>query len=279
LDNPRATAGEKLEYSLEAFEVGTRLHRREFEVYGMAGRSVPSEEMSNPTVEIRCGNMPTIIPAGTSITFAVQKCKGVPTCRWYQTLSYNREATPESISVVEEDREADQIVVVPSWEMQPDYKLQAAEVLEGTMRRTMRCCKRQRTRVTKEDVDAQSKTLKSATSDESAQRAMRNTQLMEALEQARDNKTEVTTEESPRDELQERLQRRLRSDRRQREGRIDTEGEVAHAINDAELSKLEGTGREDKLAKLLIQMLWHLKSVARIWSHSAEWRRKEVEKG
>ena len=77
MDNPRATAGEKLEYSLEAFEVGTRLHRREFEVYGMAGWSVPSEEMSNTTVKIRCGNMPTVILAGTPIAFAVQKCKGV----------------------------------------------------------------------------------------------------------------------------------------------------------------------------------------------------------
>ena len=71
--------GEKLEYSLEAFETGTRLHRREFEVYGMAGRSIPNEEMSNPTVKIRCGSLPTVIPAGTPIAFAVQKCKGVPT--------------------------------------------------------------------------------------------------------------------------------------------------------------------------------------------------------
>ena len=74
--------GEKLEYSLEAFEAGTRLHRREFEVYGMAGRSIPKEEMSNPTVKIRCGSLPTVIPAGTPIAFAVQKCRGVPTYRW-----------------------------------------------------------------------------------------------------------------------------------------------------------------------------------------------------
>ena len=163
--------------------------------------------------------------------------------------------------------------------MQADCESQAAEVLEGTMRRTMRGYKRQGTIVTREDGDAKNKTYKSATSDESAQRAMRNTQLMEALEEARDNKMEVTTEESLRDKLQERLKRRLRSDRRQREGRIDTDTEVAQAINDAELSRLEGTGREDRLAKLLIQMLWRFKSVARIRSHSAEWRREEVKEG
>ena len=89
--------------------------------------------------------------------------------------------------------------------MQADCESQAAEVLEGTMRRTMRGYKRQGTIVTREDGDAKNKTYKSATSDESAQRAMRNTQLMEALEEARDNKMEVTTEESLRDKLQEGL--------------------------------------------------------------------------
>ena len=232
-----------MEYSLEDFEVGARLHRREFE----AGRSVPIEEMPNPTVKIRCGNMPTVIPAGTPIAFAVQKCKGVPTYRWDRELGYNREETPESILVVEEDREADQIVVVPSREMQADYELQAAEVPEGTMRRTMRDHKRQGTTVTIKDGDVKNKTYKSATSDESAQRAMRNTQLMEALEEARDNKMEVTTEES----LGDKLQRKVRSDRRQREGRIDTGGDVAQTINDAELSRLEGTGRDRMIAPVM----------------------------
>ena len=73
--------GEKLEYSLEAFETGTRLHREEFEVYGMAGRSIPNREMSEPQVKIRCGELPTVIPAGTPIAFAVQKCRRVPTYR------------------------------------------------------------------------------------------------------------------------------------------------------------------------------------------------------
>ena len=54
---------------------------------------------------------------------------------------------------------------------------------------------------------------------------------------------------------------------------------MAQAINDAELSRLEGTDREDKMAKLLIQMMWHLKSVARVRSHDAEWKRKEVKEG
>ena len=71
--------GEKLEYSLEAFERGSRLHREEFEVYGMAGRTIPNSEMSDPNVKIRCGALPTVIPAGTPIAFAVQKCRGVPT--------------------------------------------------------------------------------------------------------------------------------------------------------------------------------------------------------
>jgi hypothetical protein len=259
--------GEKLEYSLEAFDTGTRLHRGEFEVYGIAGRSIPKEEMANPTVKIRCGNLPTVIPAGTPIAFAVQKCKGIPTYRWDRKLGYNREETPENISnisVVEEG--AEQIVVVPSREMQADYELQAAEFLEGTMRRSMRNYKRQRTTIVRDDGAAKEKIYSSATSDESAQKAMRNTQLMEALEETRDNKMEVITKES----LGERLQRKIRSAKRRRGNRVDTEGEVTQAINDAELSRLEETDREDKLAKLLIQMMWHLKSVAKVRSHGAE---------
>jgi hypothetical protein len=270
--------GGKLEYSLEAFETGTRLYRKEFEVYGTAGRSIPNEEMSNPTVKIRCGNIPTVIPAGTPIAFAVQKYRGVPTYRWDRELGYNREETPESISVVEGDREADQIVAVPSREMQADYELQAAEVLEGTMRRSMRNYKRQGTTVTRDDGDTKSKTYKQESSDESAQRAMRNTQLMEALEEARDNKMEAVTKE----DLGDKLQRTIRTASYKRQGRVDKvdrEEEVARTIKDAELSRLEGAGREDKLAKLLIQMMWHLKSVARVGTHDAEWKREEFKEG
>ena len=265
---------------MEAFETGTRLYRKEFEVYGTAGRSIPNEEMSNPTVKIRCGNMPTTILAGTPIAFAVQTCKGVTTYRWDRELSYNREEleTLESISVVEEDREADQIVAVPSRKMQADYELQAVEVLEGTMRKAMRSYKRQGATVTRDAGDTKSKTYTQESSDESAQRAMRNTQLMEALEEARDNKMEATTKESLGDELQ----RKVRAASYKRQGRVnnvDREREVAQTIKDAELSRLEGTNREDNMAKLLIQMMWHLKSVARVRAHGAKWKRREVKEG
>ena len=271
--------GEKLEYSLEAFDTGTRLHRREFEVYGITGRSIPKEEMANPTVKIRCGSLPTVIPAGTPIAFAVQKCKGIPTYRWDRELGYNREGASENasnISVVEEG--AEQIVVVPSREMQADYELQAAEFLEGTMRRSMRNYKRQGTTVVRDEGVSKEKTYSSATSDECAQRAMGNTQLMEALVETRDNKMEATTKESPG----ERLQRKIRSAKRRRGNRVDAEGEVAvaQAIRDAELSRMEDDDdKEDKLAKLLIQMMWHLKSVAKVRSHGAEWKRHDPKEG
>jgi hypothetical protein len=129
--------------------------------------------------------------------------------------------------------------------------------------------------VTREDGGTNEKTHKSKTSDESAQKAMRNTQLVEALEEARDNKMEVITRES----LGDKLQRRNLSAKRRRGNEVDTEGEIAQAINDAELSRLEGTGREDKMAKLLIQMMWHLKSVARVRSHDALWEREEGKEG
>jgi hypothetical protein len=55
---------------------------------------------------------------------------------------------------------------------------------------------------------------------------------------------------------------------------------VTQAINDAELSRLEDDDdREDKLAKLLIQMMWHLKSVAKVRSHGAEWKRHDAKEG
>ena len=101
---------------------------------------------------------------------------------------------------------------------------------------------------------------------------------MEALEEARDNKMEVTTKES----LGDKLQRTIRAASYKRQGRVDNvdrEGEVAQTIKDAELSRLEGTTREDKMAKLLIQMMWHLKSVARVRAHGAEWKKEGGQRG
>ena len=102
---------------MEAFESGSRLHREEFEVYGMAGRTIPNREMADPKVKIRCGALPTVISAGTPIAFAVQKCRGVPTYRWQRDLGYSMEVTPEEISVAERAQEAETVVVVPSREM------------------------------------------------------------------------------------------------------------------------------------------------------------------
>ena len=264
-----------MEYSLEAFETGTRLHSKEFEVYGMAGRSIPSREISDPKVKIRCGKLPTVILAGTPIAFAVQKCRGVPTYRWDRHLGYNMKASPENISVAERVQDVDKIVVVPSREMQADYELQAAEFLEGTMRRAMKNHQRQGTTIPGSDGHAQGKTYKSATSDESAREAMTSMQLIEALGEARDNKMELTKGES----LGDKPQRKIRPARRKRENKTDTEGEVAQAIKDAELARSEGAGMEDKMAKLLIQMMWHLKSVSRIRAHGAAWEKKGVKEG
>ena len=47
-------------------------------------------------------------------------------------------------------------------------------------------------------------------------------------------------------------------------------GKIFRSISDVELASLEGTNREDKMAKLRIQMIWHLKSVARIQKHDAQ---------
>ena len=151
-------------------------------MYGMAGRSTPNREVSDPKVEIRCGARPTVIPAGTSIAFAVQKCRRVPTCTRDTDLDYNMEETPENISVVETAQEAETIVAVPSREMQADCELEAGILLEGTTRRAMRSHRRQGATIPRPDGCSREKTYKVATSDESARQAMGNTKLIEHWE-------------------------------------------------------------------------------------------------
>ena len=84
----------------------------------------------------------------------------------------------------------------------------------------MRSHSRQGATIPRSDGYKREKTCKSATSDESAQQAMGNTKLIEALEEARDNKMELTGGES----VEDKLQRKIRSTRRQRENKMDTEG-------------------------------------------------------
>ena len=108
----------------------------------------------------------------------------MPTYRLDRHLGYNMRASPENISVAERVQDADKIVVVPSREMQADYELQAAEFLEGTMRRAMKNHQRQGTTIPGSDGHAQGETYKSATSDESAREPMISMQLIEALEEA-----------------------------------------------------------------------------------------------
>ena len=79
--------------------------------------------------------------------------------------------------------------------------------------------------------------------------------------------------------MKDKLRRKIRPVRRQRENKMETEGEIALTISDAELASLEGTNREDKMAKLLIQMIWHRKSVSRIQKHDTQWKVKEVKEG
>ena len=71
-------SGEKLEYSLEAFDTGTRLHRKELEIYGVAGRNIPTNELVDPTVKNRCGKQPTVIPVGHRLH---SWCRNAEECR------------------------------------------------------------------------------------------------------------------------------------------------------------------------------------------------------
>ena len=236
----------KLEYSLEAFDEGTRLHRPGFEVYGIAGRNMQHDQLADPIVKIQGGRMPVVIPAGTPIAFLVQRCQSIPTYRYSRELGYkmNLEDTPDRISQMEQTRETDVIIAVPSREMQEEYELQAAHFLESTIRESIEGYRKQ------EEMG----------SAKAAEKAMNTTKLLEELRSARDtHKQDGDT--SKQKKLREVIEEKSQERRGQWRQAIKYESQIP-----------KGSSNPDKMAKLLIQMIWHLKSVSRKRKQAAFWR-------
>ncbi len=234
----------QLEYSIEAFEEDTRLHRKGFEVFGIAGRSIPDEQLSNPTIKVQCGKHPVIIPAGTPLAFVVQKYNGIPTYRWDRQLGQGMIKAPDEISQAEINQEADQIIAIPSAEMQKEYEIPAASFLEQTIQIV----------IEKHSTSNKSK----LTSEEIAKETIEYTGLMASLEVARDG--EMGEQTSP----QKRLHQNITDKKLERTG-VTTIKQLKQQNPNSWIQP----GQPNRTAKLLIQMMWHLKSVARREKHES----------
>ena len=259
----------ELEYGIEPIQQCERLHIGGFTAYGVEGRTIPQEMLQNPTVRIQSGREGVMIPAGTPLGLMVQKCQGVPTHIWDSEI-HNGEEDRRKPEICRMELQSQMCMeAIPTREIQAECELKAAEFLEPAIRGAIEELStdqewRQRAKL---DID-QVERLRHAV----VKKAVYSSNLLQDLEELR-METAVLRASRPPDDVKGKYHSKLEGlsqDRKKQRNRKSTAtikrvefeeqdySQETHELLRAETER----NRAEQLAKMLVQMLWHLKAVS-----------------
>ena len=257
----------ELQYGIEPIQQCKRLHIGGFTAYGVEGRSIPQDRLQNPTVRIQSGREGLTIPAGTPLGLVVQKCEGVPTHIWDPDVHAGQEDRREPEVCKIEWQSHQRTEAIPSKEIQAECELKAAAFLEPTIRRAFKALSTDQEWLQKSEQDTdQRERLRRAT----VRKAVYEGDLLENLQELR-LETEVKTVSEGKN-VKEAYRMKMqglaedRTNQRQKNPTV-ANGDGWDGLEDKG-SDEEGQdvplslGRAEQLAKMLVQMLWHLKAVS-----------------
>ena len=265
----------KLDYGIEPIQNCGRLHRGGFATYGVDGTRIPNEELSSPKMKIRSEDKAIEIPAGTPVGLIVQRCRGIPTYRWGKGYALTK--LPKEIK--REDRS--QVRAIPSQEIQKACEYNAAVFWENTIRGVTEQAE------TGIAGDAQDEAIRQILRQQTLRQGERIPSIQESLEDLRDGcgtkqrrkqmtpqdkmkvcQGEFTRNREKKPAKSERFERaysrvKAGQDERKRiydEGRFDIDQDASGTA----------TEQASKLAKMLVQMLWHLMGNTKVRANNSE---------
>ena len=252
----------QLEYGIEPIQDFDRLHSGSgFVAYGVEGRNMLGGQLHSPTVRI-CSieNEAIDIPAGTPVGIIVQKCQGIPTYEWGRDYKFTK--VPSKL----EKKDRRQTRAIPSPEIQKACEYSAAKLLEGVI----------------QDVTTQAETgEKGAEQDETIKDIMACHRIQEELERLRDSCGVKTSNLTPQEKIS--VHQMEKAEARKLRPSSSSHFGYGYSRKKALQSQMRWRYDEDKektdwteekaakeagnLAKMLVQMLWHLMENTRLKSH------------